>query len=136
MKAKGIVTETDYKRLLDLVQSFRAENGTAGYIKMLWHELKSFKMLPSKKVPPDVVTMNSQVLIKNKNNEDEMVVTLVYPKDASIIDRKISIIAPVGIALLGSKEGEVVECQGPSGTIRYEVVKIVYQPEKFGDMHL
>lgn len=136
MKAKGIVTETDYKRLLDLVQSFKAENGTAGYIRMLWHELKNYKMIPSKKVPPDVVTMNSQVLIKNLKNGEEMVVTLVYPKDSCINDRKVSVIAPVGIALLGSKEGEVVECKGPSDTIKYEIIRIVYQPEKFGDMHL
>lgn len=136
MKAKGIVTETDYKRLLDLVQTFRSENGTAGYIKMLWQELKGFKMLPSKKVPPDIVTMNSQVLIKNAKNGEEMVVTLVYPKDANMTERKVSIIAPVGIALLGSKEGEVVSCKGPATDIRYEIVKIVYQPEKFGDLHL
>ena len=136
MKAKGIVTEIDYKRLLDLVQTFKSENGTAGYIRMLWHELREYKMIPSKKVPPDVVTMNSQVLIKNIKTGEEMVVTLVYPKDASITDKRVSVIAPVGIALLGSKEGEVVSCKAPSLDIKYEIIKIVYQPEKFGDLHL
>ncbi len=136
MKVKGVVTETDYKRLLDLVQSIKIEPGKEGYVRMLWHELKKYKLTPSSKVAPDVVTMNSQVLIRNLKNNEEMIVTLVYPQDASMTEKKISVIAPVGIALLGSKEKEVIECNGPSNAIRYEVVKIVYQPEKFGDLHL
>jgi regulator of nucleoside diphosphate kinase len=135
MKTKGIVTEADYHRLLELVHSFRSEN-SAEYIRQLWQELKSFRLLPSKNVPPDVVTMNSQVLIKNIASGEEMVVTLVYPKDADIVERKVSVIAPIGIALIGNKEGDVVVCRGPSGGISYELVKVVYQPERFGDMHL
>ena len=136
MEAKRFVTDIDYDRLLNLIQSFKVENSTSGYLKMLWYELKNLKMIQSKKVPPDVVTMNSQVLIQDTKSLEETVVTLVYPADSDSTEKKVSIVTPLGIALFGSKEGDVVEYKGSPGAGKHKILKIIYQPEKFGDFHL
>ena len=62
--------------------------------------------------------------------------TLVYPDEANIPERKLSVLAPMGAALLGAREGQVVEFQTPGGARRLKVVKVVYQPETAGDFHL
>lgn len=130
------LTELDYKRLVDLIQAQRMSNGSAANIGKLGEELKRAKRVPSEEIPANVITMNSSVLLKDLQSGREMEITLVYPKDADINTRKISIFAPVGTAILGCKEGDVVEWPVPSGTINYKIEKVTYQPEATGNYNL
>ncbi|OKL41666.1 nucleoside diphosphate kinase regulator [Pontibacter flavimaris] len=130
------LTELDYKRLVDLIQAHRQGNAPAANIGKLGEELKRAKRVPSEEIPANVITMNSRVLLKDLQGGRELEITLVYPKDADINTRKISIFAPVGTAILGCKEGDVVEWPVPSGTINYKIEKVTFQPESTGNFNL
>ena len=65
-----------------------------------------------------------------------MVYTLVFPSKANIADNKLSIMAPLGLALLGYRKGDIVKWTVPSGVKKLRVDDIIYQPEAAGDYHL
>ncbi len=127
------ITEPDYKRLIDVIQAERQnKNVSPELLAKLGEELKRAKKVAPAKIPADVVTMNSTVLLKDLNTGKEMTLTLVYPSDADIKSHKISVLAPVGTALLGYKAGDTIEWKIPSGTARFQIEEIVYQPESAG----
>ena len=103
---------------------------------MLKHELDRAVIVESEKVPEDVITMNSKVYFQDLDSGEKMVYTLVYPKDANIDKKKISILAPIGTALIGYKEGDVIEWEVPSGLKRIKIKKLIYQPEREGHYYL
>jgi regulator of nucleoside diphosphate kinase len=83
----------------------------------------------SGKVPPDVVTMNSRVRIKDLNRGRELTYQIVFPEHADLDENRISVLAPIGTALLGYRAGTTVEWQVPSGTRRFRILGVEYQPE-------
>jgi len=88
-------------------------------------------------MPPRVVTMRSTVRFRLDGKESEWCKTLVYPKEAGQGDDTVSVLSPVGSALLGLSEGDHIEWTHPDGrTLGVEVVEIVYQPERAGHYHL
>jgi len=99
-------------------------------------EVARAKVVEPKKVPPSVVTMNSKVILRDLDISEEMNYCLVFPKDADIASGAISVLAPVGTAILGYREGDIVEWPVPSGKRRIRIEKILYQPEAAGDFHL
>ncbi|MCA9421474.1 MAG: GreA/GreB family elongation factor, partial [Nitrospira sp.] len=80
-------------------------------------------MLP-KDIPPDVVTMNSRVRLSDMNKGDDLVYTLVFPRDANAAEGKISILAPVGTAILGFRVGDIIEWQVPAGIRKLKIEEI------------
>ena len=102
----------------------------------LQEELDRAEMREPADMPPDVVTMNSTVRFKMQNSENEFCLTLVYPKDVQGDESRISVLAPVGSALLGLKVGDSIAWPGPAGrTIQVEILEVVYQPERAGELH-
>jgi regulator of nucleoside diphosphate kinase len=99
-------------------------------------ELDRADVREPKDMPPDVVTMNSTVRFQLQDSGESFVQTLVYPKDVDGSGERISILAPVGSALLGLKVGDTIEWPGPGGKpIAVRIVEIVYQPERAGELH-
>jgi regulator of nucleoside diphosphate kinase len=129
------LTEKDYERLHLLVQAQRSV-APAAMVEGLCKELRTATLLPAEQVPVDVVTMNSEVRLREKNSGTVMDLTLVYPKNADVTTRKISVLAPVGFAILGRQVGQEVECPAPRGTLRYQIEQVIYQPEASGDFNL
>jgi regulator of nucleoside diphosphate kinase len=82
------------------------------------------------------VTMNSKVCLKDLYTNEEMNVTLVFPRDADIAQAKVSVLAPIGTAMLGNRIGEIFTWKVPDGVRRLQVEKVLYQPEAAGDHHL
>lgn len=80
--------------------------------------------------------MNSKVILRDLDTQEIMTYTLVFPNDANYEAGAISVLAPVGTAILGYSEGDTVEWPVPSGMRRLLVEKVVYQPEAAGDFHL
>lgn len=100
-------------------------------------EIGRATILPSEKMPTNVVTMNSKVKFKVSGSNDSFELTLVYPKDLDSSGTKISILAPVGSALLGLKEGDSIEWAKPGGgNMEVSIDTIEYQPERDGQYHL
>lgn len=88
------------------------------------------------KMPADVVSMNSAVDCVDEASDKHYALTLVYPKDADADAGKVSVLAPVGSALLGLRVGQSIDWPGQGGrTLRLKVTAIHYQPEAAGDLH-
>jgi regulator of nucleoside diphosphate kinase len=98
-------------------------------------ELDRAEVVEPAQVPPNVVTMNSIVRFRTGNGE-VFERTLVYPRDAQADGGKVSVLAPVGAAMLGLSVGDRIEWPGPDGQpIAVRVSELVYQPERAGDLH-
>ncbi|MGB4813207.1 MAG: nucleoside diphosphate kinase regulator [Methylophilaceae bacterium] len=97
-------------------------------------ELARANIVEPQEIPPDVVTMNSTVTFKVQSSDKEFSLTLVYPNEAGDNAGKISILAPVGSALLGLREGEEISWPKPGGgLLLVRILKVTYQPERAGE---
>ena len=123
------LTQDDLDRLFKLI-----EEEPEGTLAPLENELVRANVVPRDKIPADVVTMNSRVVFENENTSERREVTLVYPGNADIDAGRISVLVPVGTALLGLRVGQSIEWELPSGgKQRYRIVKVPYQPEASGE---
>lgn len=127
------LTNADHVKLLALVQAERQVSGNQA-VAALGNELRRAKLVSSTAIPPDVITMNSVVQLRELPGGPELEITLVYPKEANTAQRKISILAPVATAVLGCRVGDCIQWPVPKGTATFEVKAILYQPEAAGDL--
>jgi regulator of nucleoside diphosphate kinase len=138
MKPRNIcITANDKTRLEELLGvakqfSDKAKSDLAG----LSQELARAEIVPSNEVPPEVVTMNSRVILQDLDTDEESEYTLVFPKDADVDAGAISVLAPIGTAILGYSKGDAVEWPVPDGIRRIRIKEILYQPESAGHFHL
>lgn len=126
----AVVTATDYDRLSYFLDRQTLGNAT------LRGELQHTKVVAPTEVPPQVVTMHSQVRVRDLRLDEVEVYTLVYPDEADVEQNRISVLAPMGTALLGARAGQVVRFDAPSGARRLRIEEVLYQPEAAGDYHL
>lgn len=124
-----VVTDRDLERLLPMVSGSRLAES-------LEAELDRAVVVDQRVVPPDVVTMYSQLVYEDCATGELREVQLVYPRDADAARGRVSIMAPVGSALLGLRVGQEIAWRVPSGMRRLRVVEVRYQPEAEGDFHL
>lgn len=136
MEAKDLITINDYQRLSGLIKFAALETKMPDVINRLHSKFRAAKMLPQDRILNNVITMNSRVLLKEITNAREAEVTVTYPQEADGREGKISIFSPIGLALLGRQAGDIVSWKTPNGTGRFEIVKIIYQPEAFGHYYL
>jgi regulator of nucleoside diphosphate kinase len=131
------VTEPDYHLLSALIETTRERNGVdIEYLKKLEAELDRAEIVDPKDIPDDVITMRSRVRLKDLVTGQANTYSLVFPTEADSNEGKISILAPIGTAILGYKLGDTIEWSVPSGLRRIKVDKILYQPEAAGDYEL
>jgi regulator of nucleoside diphosphate kinase len=130
------INERDFDRLYELVQSPRLRATHAPMVLMLKQEITGGKVVAPGKVPKDLVTMNSRVRFRDLGSSERETYTLVYPEMADLELERLSVLTPLGAALLGASVGDVVECNTPGGIRRLKIEKLLYQPEAAGDFHL
>ena len=99
------------------------------HLALLEEELERAEVVTPEKIPPDVITMNSQVRIHDLDAGRQAVYTLVFPGDADVAKNRISVFAPFVTALLGYRVGDLVECAPPGAKKRLRVKEIVSQPD-------
>jgi regulator of nucleoside diphosphate kinase len=130
-----IVTELDAARIRDLGARLPAAgHATHGLRNLLEQVAQEADIVASPLVADDVVTMNSTVSFAEAATGSVHRVTVVYPWDASVADRRISVLSPVGRALLGRRTGDASSIDMPDGTWRsIRLGKVHYQPEANGD---
>ena len=128
------VTEVDYNRLTGLIERTRERNGTdREYLNKLEAELDRAEIIDSKAIPGDVITMRSKVRLKDLVSGESNTYSLVFPTEADFAEGKISVLAPIGTAILGYRQGDTIEWPVPSGMRKLKVEEIVYQPEAAGE---
>jgi regulator of nucleoside diphosphate kinase len=131
------VTEFDLQRLMKLLRKAQhTDYRGSEYLAELQAELDRAQIVASQAVSQEVVTMNSIVVLLDPLTRKEETYTLVFPEDADIGQGKISILAPIGTAMLGCEIGDTFESKVPAGKRRLKVKRIIYQPEAAGDYHL
>jgi regulator of nucleoside diphosphate kinase len=123
------LTQNDMDRLLKLVEA-RSGKG----LEKLENELVRAHVVSRDEIPADVVTMNSRVIFENETTGERREITLVYPDQADIDAGRISVLVPIGTALLGLRVGQSIEWQLPGGARqRYRIVDVPFQPESAGE---
>jgi len=131
------ITNFDMERLRKLLEGARLwSQRDREYLDKLEEELDRAILVASEDVPGDVVTMNSQVSVCDLDSKKEMTLRLVFPSDADYEQDRISILAPIGTALIGYRAGDTVEWRVPAGVKRLKITAVLYQPEAAGDYHL
>jgi len=134
---KICISKADMKKIRQLIAGVKLAGSRSKIdLEALEKELNRAKIMDPKRIPEDVVTMNSMVRLCDLESGEEMIYTIVYPSEADIEHRKISILAPIGTALLGYRVGDTVEWTVPSGTRILKIQEVLYQPEAAGDYEL
>jgi len=131
-RANIIVTDEDMKRLRNLLSTGASFKRDREFINDLEDELDTAEIVEFEQIPNDVITMNTKFTLRDLANDKLRTFTLVYPQDADILQGKLSILAPVGIAVLGYSVGDVIDWEVPSGKRQFRVESILYQPEENG----
>ena len=136
MARRITVTEKDLSRITLLLDGVRAYSEPDVMNRRKLRDLLfSANVVPSREIPGSVVTMNSRVSVRDPRTGGGMVYTLVYPEMADYHKGFVSILAPLGTALIGACVGEVVCWEVPKGEKQLEIVDILYQPGISGDLH-
>jgi len=131
------ITELDYNRLTGLIDRTRERNGTdREYLNKLEAELDRAEIVDRIDIPADVITMRSKVRLKDLVSGESNTYSLVFPTEADFAEGKISILAPIGTAILGYRQGDTIEWPVPSGLRKLKVEQVLYQPESAGDHEL
>ena len=131
------VTELDYNRLNGLIDRTRERNGIdREYLNKLEAELDRAEVVDTKDIPRDVITMRSKVRLKDLVSGESNTYSLVFPTEADFSEGKISVLAPIGTAILGYRQGDTIEWSVPSGLRKLKVEEVLYQPEAAGDHNL
>lgn len=126
--APPTMTEFDVRRLDALCERIRRQVKPPPTPSALERELDRAVLVKPEAVPATVVTMNSRVELLDLETKQRRCITLVFPAMAGIDEGRLSVLAPLGTALLGSREGNQVTWTTPGGVRRLEVTRIVYQP--------
>ncbi|KRG41073.1 nucleoside diphosphate kinase regulator [Stenotrophomonas pictorum JCM 9942] len=129
-----IVSVRDMARLEALLDSPALSRHPAAIA--LSQELERAQVLPPEEIPEGIVTMHSRVDCEDELNNETHSLTLVYPHEADFDKGRVSVLAPVGSALLGLAIGQTIDWTAPGGRqLRLRVTAVHYQPEAAGDIH-
>ena len=128
------ITNNDYRRLLDLLEIAKSNHvRDRGDLTGLETELERAVVVDSKEVPADVITMNSRADLIDLGTGEKVTFTVVFPRNANVDEGRISVLAPLGAAMLGYRSGDEFEWEVPYGTRQFKVGKILFQPEAAGN---
>ena len=120
-----IISSVDYSRLVALINSARLDRRVPREsLDALEHELTRATVVEPAELPDNIVAMNSTVWFREMDADEVEKYVLVYPAEADVIHDRISVLAPMGTALLGYRVGDVVQWQVPSGKRRFQIVDV------------
>lgn len=128
------MTRLDQDRLRALIDAYANETAECDMLTALGRELDRAAVIEPARLPPDVVSMNSRVRLSVDGAASEIL--LVYPADDGRSTEELSILSPVGVAIIGCSEGDDIRWEFPAGPAAIRIDKIMYQPEAAGDYHL
>ncbi|MEE4194004.1 MAG: GreA/GreB family elongation factor [Anaerolineae bacterium] len=129
MERKIYITEDDLKNIRKALQDPTYNNlRNKPYIEQLQQELERAVICPSTDIPADVITMHSRVVLLDLESREETELTLVYPGEPTN-EHDVSVLAPIGIAMIGYRLKDVFEWETPGGMRRLQVKNVLFQPE-------
>ena len=129
------ITERDKRHLEKMIQEIRVTGRKEESLDALTEELNRAQIVTSESVSPKVVTMGSLVSIVDLDTSERSQYRLIFPDHAKGEENEISILSPIGAAILGYKSGDEVEWEVPVGTRRFKIAKVDYQPDAANTYH-
>ena len=124
-----VLTDSDATRLRGLIEAGkRAVSRDRDHVEQLEEKLTRSEVVPEHHMPPNVVRMNAQVRIRDLDAATILDYILVFPQDADITEGRISVLAPLGTAMLGQWVGDEIEWLVPGGARRIKVEDVLFQP--------
>jgi regulator of nucleoside diphosphate kinase len=131
MRNRIYVTKEDMQRLRRLVDNLQASTtADNGNLAALEEELDRAHVVDARRIRPDVITLNSQVRIMDLDSDRVFEYEVVYPNTRGRSSAStLSVLAPLGTALLGYRAGDTIEWSVPRGKRRLKVLEVMYQPE-------
>jgi regulator of nucleoside diphosphate kinase len=131
MKRSKLVITSDFLRLSALIDSAkRFLYRGRGNLDALEEQLSRAEIVSPDEVPANVVVMNSRVRVTDLDTGTQTVYTLSFPRDADIAYDRISVLAPIGTALLGYRAGAVIEAEIPRGKRRLRIDEVISPPRR------
>jgi regulator of nucleoside diphosphate kinase len=131
------ITDRDRCRLGDLLTcETNAALGNAYSRSELEMLMEDATAIGAEGAPPELVTMNSTVVLVDLNSGQRAECTLVYPEDRDLIANSVGVLQPLGRRILGRSAGEIVEVRESGHAKRFLIESVLYQPEAAGDTHL
>lgn len=127
-----VITSFDKRRILNLMPLLEADVVDREDFRALAEEVGRATEVAPTEVDADVVTMNSRVRVTDLARGTSLELTIVFPGMANYDKGRVSVLAPLGTALLGSRAGEEVEWELPGGTRKLRIDEVVFQPEAAG----
>ncbi len=125
----AIVATDDRDRLAQLVRALgHSSSIDRQQLELLDEVLQNADIMAPEHVPVDVIRMNSRFRVLDFNSGRRLRYTLVFPENADISKDQISILAPVGTALLGHRQGDVVEVKVPGGSRKLRIKRVLHMP--------
>src|SRR5688572_22121878 len=128
-RKKTTITRRDRDRLVEMTRAKANSLRWAMFIDDLRRAISRAKVVQPARVPGDVVTMRSKVRLSDLTRERDEVYTLVYPEEADLSQGKLSVLSPLGTALLGARVGDVVSLVTGAGPRTIKIRSILYQPQ-------
>jgi len=126
LKNQLILLREDYKLLMSYLNGWQRKSAfDRRNAEELHAELKKAKLVNKDAFPVDVVRLNSAVQIKTEGKDEILKLVLVTPDKADIKENKISIMAPIGAALIGFRQGQKVKWQVPGGKKTFTIMEVV-----------
>lgn len=123
------ITEQDKYQIEQLIENMQRSGRGRDNFELLLTEITRAEVVKRRDIQRNVVTMNSCVSIIDKDTSERMKFTLVYPEDANADEHKISVLSPIGTAVLGYKTGDEVQWAVPAGIKSFVIAKVDFQPE-------
>lgn len=132
-----IITALDKERIEQLLIEFDARAAKPDeHLEWFRKKLEQATIVPQEEVPADVVTMNSTVNLYDMDFDVTECYTLVYPINADIFANRVSVLNPMGMAILGHRPGDIARWKNSHGEHQLELRELVYQPEREGVLNL
>lgn len=136
MQKKRVVTINDFQRLTGYIEFASLRTSMPNLALSLQNELLNSTLLPQENISANIITMNSRVLLKDVLTHRDAELTITYPQDVDVRERKVSVFSSIGVALIGKQVGDVVSWKTPVGLGEFEILKVTYQPEAVGNYSL
>ena len=132
---KTVISDLDAIRLRTVARQLIGARGETRHKgEILFEKLDAAEVVPASSIAADLVTMNSSVVYDDAAEGAMATLTLVYPGEADIGMGRVSVLSPLGLALIGTRPGQTVVFETPDGNLRrVRVISLVYQPEANGD---
>jgi regulator of nucleoside diphosphate kinase len=127
---KTLVTDSDMLKLADILEGrSRWPGEDRDHVEALRRTLDSAGVVGSDDIPADIVTLHSRVRVTDLDHAGAATYTLVLGADEPTATTAVSVMSPIGTALLGRREGDEIGCWVGSGLRRFRIEDVVYQPE-------